>query len=659
LRDAIKEYFNIPDGYILNLGGKRKEKIAKNIYLTSTGNKKTPNICIIDKGEGQHPEKFKDTFLSLNKSNKLRIPFVQGKNNMGSTGVFEFCGSKGLQLIISRRNPEIENGNWGYTLIRKFPPSGNMKHSAYKYLTPNGEIPSFNASSLPLLPLVIDGEWKVLKDKMTGGTFIKMYEYHLSSGHRSDIRTNLHYRLATYLPDLGLPVTMIETRYKRRDASSILYGFYAKLRDEKEKIEGGFPISFSLQVKKQKLHGTIHVFKQGQKKEMYDRAAIIFSDNGQSQGFITKRFFTRKSIKLSYLKDDLVVVIDCTQMTQDGREALFMNSRDRLRDGDFKSEIESQLEATLSENDLLKKLNHQRKRRDIEKAVTDSSNLEEVLQKVLDSYPDLGKILQQGKRVSGGIKLDREEVIKIPDLKEFPTYFKLRKKKKFISKVGNKLIKIKLETDAVSDYLSRSKNPGKFDLEIVSLNNDPIPISPKAEHSISVSNGIADLVVSLPKEEGSIGYKFQVTDIKNINGFSDEFVVEIKQKNLKGPSDTHQKSKFELPKIVQVERIDWKKYNFNVSSAAILKGTKEEGYVVYVNVHNASLLSALAKNSNKSLTDMYSSIMTIFSLLLVNTQMEKMKDEFNYEDAYSLIETVTASITPGLFPLLLEPSNLE
>ena len=46
-----------------------------------------------------------DTFLSLDKSNKLRIPFVQGKFNMGGTGVFEFCGPNGLQLIVTRRNP--------------------------------------------------------------------------------------------------------------------------------------------------------------------------------------------------------------------------------------------------------------------------------------------------------------------------------------------------------------------------------------------------------------------------------------------------------------------------------------------------------------------------------------------------------------------------
>ena len=37
-------------------------------------------------GEGQTPERMPDTFLSLTKSNKLRIPFVQGKFNMGGTG---------------------------------------------------------------------------------------------------------------------------------------------------------------------------------------------------------------------------------------------------------------------------------------------------------------------------------------------------------------------------------------------------------------------------------------------------------------------------------------------------------------------------------------------------------------------------------------------
>ncbi len=660
LREAIKLYFGIPEGKILNLGSsKRREEIAKNIFLTATGTAKNPNICVIDLGEGQHPDKFKDTLLSLSKSNKLRIPFVQGKNNMGSTGVFEFCGKKKIQLLISRRHPDIEGGRWGFTVIRKFPPEGNMKHSSYKYLAPNGRILEFSSESLPLLPGFVTGEgWKVMQDEMIGGTFIKLYNYTLSSGHRSDIRTNLHYRLATYLPDLGLPVTLIETRYKRRDASSILYGFHAKLREEREKIEEGFPLSFSISVMGEELKGTIYLFKRGEKKEMYDRASIIFSDNGQSQGSLTKHFFTRKSINLSYLKDDLAIIIDCTDMKQVGREALFMNSRDRLRNGEFKTEIEKKLEKILSEEKYLKELNYQRKQNDIQRAVKDSSNMEESMEKILAVYPDLARILQDGKQMSGGINLNRAEtIIRIPDLREFPSFFELGKKKKFSIKIGKKEVRINLKTDAQNDYFSRSKSPGTFKLFTISMNGNNLPLELSHGHSISLSNGNAVLRISIPNKEGTIGFRYEVSDVKNINGFSDVFEVEIKNKPPREPKSAGNKSdKFNLPEIVMVDRRSWKEHNFTESTGAKLRGTKDEGYVVYVNSHNRYLLSALGGKKQDGIVEVYSTSMAIFALLIVNYVMTKGEDA-NYENAYKMVEMVTEAITPGLIPHLLQ-SNI-
>jgi hypothetical protein len=58
-------------------------------------------------GEGQTPEKMPDTLLSLNKSKKLRIPFVQGKFNMGGTGALKFCGKEAIQFILSKRDPRL------------------------------------------------------------------------------------------------------------------------------------------------------------------------------------------------------------------------------------------------------------------------------------------------------------------------------------------------------------------------------------------------------------------------------------------------------------------------------------------------------------------------------------------------------------------------
>ncbi|MFS0824765.1 hypothetical protein [Bacillus sp. 1P02SD] len=56
------------------------------ISLTGGKNPDNPNVTIADRGEGQTPDSLPDTILSLAKSNKIRIPIVQGKHNMGGSG---------------------------------------------------------------------------------------------------------------------------------------------------------------------------------------------------------------------------------------------------------------------------------------------------------------------------------------------------------------------------------------------------------------------------------------------------------------------------------------------------------------------------------------------------------------------------------------------
>lgn len=81
---------------------------ARNICVAVSGAKPPGAACIsiVDRGEGQTPARMADTFLSLSRSNKLRIHFVQGKFNMGGTGALRFCGTNKLQLIITRRTQE-------------------------------------------------------------------------------------------------------------------------------------------------------------------------------------------------------------------------------------------------------------------------------------------------------------------------------------------------------------------------------------------------------------------------------------------------------------------------------------------------------------------------------------------------------------------------
>jgi hypothetical protein len=160
IRDALIKFFKIYDGKLSNIESKERGGLAENICLVATGSKTNPCYSIIDKGKGQSPNKMPRTFLSIvERSNKLRIPFVQGKFNMGGTGVLRFCGKHNLQLIISRRHPGIaknekdkSNNEWGFTIVRREDPRSGMRSSTYKYLAPSDKISSFSCNGLPLLP---------------------------------------------------------------------------------------------------------------------------------------------------------------------------------------------------------------------------------------------------------------------------------------------------------------------------------------------------------------------------------------------------------------------------------------------------------------------------------------------------------------------------
>jgi hypothetical protein len=84
IAEALERFFGITGGKIQNLTESERTRLAqKNIILAATGKKGIPNFTIVDRGEGQTPASMPDTILSINKSNKLKVPFVQGKFNMG------------------------------------------------------------------------------------------------------------------------------------------------------------------------------------------------------------------------------------------------------------------------------------------------------------------------------------------------------------------------------------------------------------------------------------------------------------------------------------------------------------------------------------------------------------------------------------------------
>lgn len=208
MRSAVRKYLGIRDGDFGLLPYERVGELARSVMIVADGDRERPNITVVDRGEGQVPADFETTLLSLQRGNKNSIRFVQGKYNMGGTGVLPFCAS-GYELIASRRSGELAaapgggRGGWGFTLVREKPDvPETSKTTWYEFFAvPGGTVPAAPAGPLPLLP-----GGGMLDD----GCYIRMFGYDLPAS--SMITTGLWREMNSRLYAPSMPVMMVEAR---------------------------------------------------------------------------------------------------------------------------------------------------------------------------------------------------------------------------------------------------------------------------------------------------------------------------------------------------------------------------------------------------------------------------------------------------------------
>lgn len=539
IRAALEDFYNIPEGNLVKLSKSERNTLAKNIKLYVTGSKTNPNYSIIDKGEGQSPNRLPQTILSLSKSNKLRIPFVQGKFNMGGTGVLQFCGKQNFQLIISKRSSTIQHqfnyfdgveddtkGDWGVTIVRRSAPKEGAKSSSYEYLAPNNEILRFTADELSL----VEGS------SLNWGTFIKLYEYKIP-GCTTVATFNLYYRLSVLMPSIALPIRIIETRdYKGNTLETTINGLNVRLEEDRNNnLEENFPYHSELTVQNQKIKYSLYAFKEGCSGNYRKSEGVILVVNGQTHGYIPKSIFARKKVQLGYIADSLLAVLDCSNLDLRTREDLFMNSRDKLRNVEFKKVLEDCLEDMFRNNILLKRLQNERRQKALKDKIGNSKPLADVLNNIIKKSPALKNFLIGGRNIThpfefedqpgksgggkGGAKKDNDDF----QGEFFPTFFDIKGKPsatiiKYVPK--NQKARIFFETDAADGYFGRKDRPGQISLKVNGVN--------ATTYSMNLVSGRASLNITLPEKcrvNQNLTYEINVSDPSRQKGFINTFTI--------------------------------------------------------------------------------------------------------------------------------------
>jgi hypothetical protein len=614
IEKALEEYFQIKKGNLALLDAQKRTLLAENIGFIASGTQANPSYLIFDKGEGQTPKGMKSTFLSLNKSNKLKIPFVQGKFNMGGTGVLRFCGEENLQLIISKKHPSlieketVSDKSWGFTIVRRQDPSLGRKSSMYTYLAPNKEVLCFDRSSVTI-PLKVNGTQEI--GPLEWGTIIKLYEYGISpSALKTNILFDLYNYISLLIPKIGIPVRFYERReaYKGRSLETTMAGLHVRLEDDRnDNIELGFPTSSEFFLRGQKFKVAIYVFKKGNAEKYRKNEGIIFTLNGQTQGNIPFTFFTKSKIGLSYIADSIITIVECDEIDPRTREKLFMNSRDRLSSGDLTVQIEDKLVDLLKNHAELHSLNDKRRREFIEEKLSDARPLKEALNELIKKSPTLQALFLKGHDLSNPFKSKLVGEQDIFHGKVYPTYFKLMEGQKEKECHINQRFRVQFETDVVNDYFIRDRYPGFFKL---SCGNREI------EYIYNLLNGIFTLSVSLPEDtiEGeTLIFSACVTDETLIEPFCAEFTRFVKspietnggkQGSRRTPAgsgvgDRQVPDGLAFPVIYEVKEEDWSKYSFDKYSALKVISDGHGAYDFFINVDNLWVKTEIKTNVNK------------------------------------------------------------
>ena len=688
IADALETFFNITGGKIQNLTETQRTSLAqKNIILAATGDKNSPNIVIVDRGEGQTPKKMPDTILSINKSNKLKVPFVQGKFNMGGTGALSFCGNENFQLIISKRCPDIHEDDpthdlWGFTIVRRerlYVGTG-LRSSKFTYLVgADQNVLSFASDSLQIIP-TSDGKY----DDMEYGMFCKMFEYNLPSRMKTNINMGLYARLSMLLPNLAYPVYLDECRdYRAHTLHRTLSGLNVRLSDqfgqEDSSIEEKVPVSFT--INGQKVDVVVYVFKSktksGTKLDMSQyrgTEGVLLTQNGQTHGSYDKKFYNRTSVGLSYLSEFLLTIVDCSGIDEATREELFMNSRDRTRSSSFANKLESDLEEFLKENETLKQIQAKRREEAISNKLDDEKPLEDVLSSVFKSSSVLSKLFILGEKLKNPINLGSGAEAEVFEGKYNPTYFTIIRKKntevpfKRDAQLGRKC-RIRFKTDACNDFFTREKYPGTF-----SLTRDGGPCE---DHFVNLRDGIAALNLELPvdaKEGDEHTYIFTVTDTNNDNQFEEAFAITIvpSQKTSGGggdrtPPDDGEKGKntftpagISLPNVIEVTHEEWDAHNFDKEAALDIVSAGDGIWDFFVNMENIHLQSEIkpiAKNEAKMklIKARYKYSMVLIGLSILGYEKNHPNDEAEQkgdDDLQQTVRLMTAMVSPVILPMI-------
>ena len=307
------------------------------------------------------------------------------------------------------------------------------------------------------------------------GSLVKLYEYKWK-GSKSNVVSSgdgLLRRLDQALPELALPVRLYECRSGYRghigSFATNLTGLSVRLESNRaEKLDASIenPRPSAIDIDGQRIRVRVFIFKKGQADEYRTRRnAILMVVSGQTHASVSQDFFFRKTVRLGYLAESLLVVLDCSDLSAFTRDELFMNSRDRVRENDISDRIMDALEELLREDPGLSELQNRRRKEEVNERLADDQPLAEAFQDVLRSAPMLERLFLTGQSISAPFARQGSGEGTGGQFagKPYPSYWRFKNRAQGDELPQNgapgSTPRVEFETDVDNTYFDRSENP--------------------------------------------------------------------------------------------------------------------------------------------------------------------------------------------------------
>jgi len=660
--EAVKRFFpNVVEGKISNLSPKQRTELAEQSLLVgikraARSNSIYPTYTVVDFGEGQKPEDFPKTFLSLSEKNKEGIPFVQGKFNMGSTGSLRFCTRSNImlghyKLIVSKRP---DSDYWGWTLVRVRGPHAGEQLPVAEYFSPGG-IPRFREEKLSAFGDDTLGH-------VPSGTIVKLYEFDIGNGAYT-VDFGLRDALDVNLIDSALPIRTYDFDAKPQENKgplrakgvaastfsglSVTVGATESPETEESNIDEGEnqqanegSWTHHVVTENHQHLGRIKVLAIGIKKmkeslATRQTARVFYTVNGQTQACERASFLNGRA-NFGDLRNHLLVNVVCDDMDKRAMAAIFMPDRERKANNELARSLENLVIDALKHDDRLRAFANEIRLSRAKEYTEEKEESADLLKELAKADPalkelfGLGVLLPEISKTPGGQKTWDEG-------KKFPTFLEpLNLKKedgKYIKEVPVKgYRRIECGTDAEDGYLSRKDSPGQ---PWGSLDGKELP------WKATLRSGTATFTITAPESakigqiiEAEFGFMDEGRNVEPLKfAVTIKFIAEEKTNTQPSGKKTNtkedEKKNLGMPHFEWVSKDDWIEHGFDEEAGAYVSSGEETQ--VYINRDNRYLgRMRVAERDEAERTvkeSMFKLGLGIFALSIFRKATDKAKDE--------------------------------